>query len=115
MSDQAPTINVHSVHWLSTDPPRPAPTIMSEEETIIFLRINTIGIAKPRNTLAYWRNRGFLKSMRVSNKFVYRLEDALAFAERLSKASEHPDLKKPTEAFGKNRPRRKVQATGGAA
>lgn len=111
MSDPAPTINIHAVHWLSTDPPRPAPTVMSEAETIIFLRLETIGIATPRNTLAYWRKRGFLKSMRVSNKFVYRLEDALAFAERLSKASEHPDLQAATAAFGKDRPRRKVKTT----
>ncbi|MCC6971057.1 MAG: helix-turn-helix domain-containing protein [Phycisphaerales bacterium] len=63
--------------WLSTDPPRPAPEVMSTAEAMIYLRIpiSKRGV----RTLRYYQSKGKLKGFRAGKEIVFRLEELRRF------------------------------------
>lgn len=60
----------------------PAPSILTCEEVLAFLRLDEIKVKKPRTTLDYYRQRG-LKAKRIGRAVRFRLEDVLEFVERM--------------------------------
>jgi hypothetical protein len=67
--------------WLPGDPPTPCPELLTEQEAIRYLRLDTINIKDPSATLRTYRKRGLLKGTQVSKCVFYRrveLENFLA-------------------------------------
>ncbi len=60
----------------------PAPTIMTTEEVIRFLRLDLINVKKPTTTLDYYRQRG-LPSVRIGLAVRFRLEDVVKWVDGL--------------------------------
>lgn len=95
-TQQVQGLNVINVVWMPTNPPRPAPPLLTEAELITFLRLDTMNITEPRKTLAYWREKKILKAVPVSRRgFVYRLVDAVKFADDLVTRRDDPMLRAP--------------------
>ena len=95
------------IHWMPCKPgetPRPAPTIMSQEDAIEFLGMKDGN--KPLESLNYWRRIGKLRGAYVSlGRHSYLLTDLIEFIK--NKSQEAPIVvKPPSKAFGKNRERR---------
>lgn len=63
---------------------RPVPELMTEEEVIRLLRLDTDGPADPHETLKYYRDEGLLKGTRVSRKYRYQRKEILIFLDRLT-------------------------------
>ena len=49
----------------------PCPTLLTEEEAIRYLRLDTLGRKDPSKTLQYYRERGLIKATRISNVNFY--------------------------------------------
>ena len=60
----------------------PVPDLLTEEEAIIYLRLNEDGPANPRKTLKYYRDEGMLRGTRVGHKYCYQRKELLEFLER---------------------------------
>jgi hypothetical protein len=71
--------------WLPGDPPTPCPELLTEEEAIRYLRLDTISIKDPSATLRTYRKRRLLRGTQVSKKVFYRRVELEAFLERLTK------------------------------
>ena len=67
----------------------PAPYILSVDEAIIFLRIDTNGTKHPENTLQYYITEGLLFPITIGKCRKYPLPELLRFIERLSKLKEN--------------------------
>ena len=63
---------------------RPCPDLLTEAEAVRFLRLDCDGPTKPEQTLAYYREKGLLKGVRVGRQMRYRRVDLLAFLARLA-------------------------------
>jgi hypothetical protein len=59
---------------------RPAPAVLTAEETALFLRLG--GNGKAERTLKYWRDQGLLRGVRLGKTLRYRLCDVEAFLDR---------------------------------
>ncbi|MHC4445891.1 MAG: helix-turn-helix domain-containing protein [Planctomycetota bacterium] len=57
---------------LPGDPPQPCPELLTEEEAIRYLRLDTDGPAKPELTLRHYREKGSLRATRIGRKLRYR-------------------------------------------
>ena len=57
----------------------PCPELLTEEETIRYLRLDIDGSADPVNTLTYYRNSRQLKAIKVGRKNRYRRQDLEKF------------------------------------
>lgn len=68
--------------WMPGHPQRRAPAVLSESDLIEFLRLDRA--RNPRRTIKYWRISGKLKSLIISRKCVYRLEDVMTFLKEMS-------------------------------
>jgi len=55
------------------------PELMTEEEAIRFLRLDTDGPANPCSTLKYYRDEGLLRATRVGKKNRYLKAELLKF------------------------------------
>lgn len=67
----------------------PYPELMTENEAIHYLRLDTIkGLKNPRETLARYRAQGILKGTQVSKSVFYRRIELDRFLDRLT--SENP-------------------------
>jgi len=63
---------------------RPAPSVMTEEEFIRWIRLDTLGIKSPKKTLDYYKARGMLRGTHISNRCVYTQEEGLDFLRKLT-------------------------------
>ena len=64
---------------------RPAPALLTEIETIKFLRLDVDGPEHPELTLQYYRQQGLLRPTKVGKKLRYRLSELLRFLEEQTK------------------------------
>lgn len=60
---------------------RPAPLVLTEEETIILLRLDN-GPKRPKYTLQYYREEGLLGGIRIGKRIRYPLEEIIKFLRR---------------------------------
>jgi hypothetical protein len=62
---------------------RPAPAVLTSEETAAFLRLAGTG----QRALKYWRDQGELVGIRIGRKVRYPLDEVLRFlAEKVAKS-----------------------------
>lgn len=61
----------------------PAPFVMTAEEAIKFLRIDTNGTNHPEATLQHYINEGLLKPITIGKCRKYALYELLSFIDRL--------------------------------
>ena len=62
----------------------PAPFIMTEEEAIKFLRIDTNNTKHPEMTIQHYINQGLLTPITIGKCRKYPLSELIKFIERLS-------------------------------
>ena len=67
----------------------PAPFVMTTEDAIIFLRIDTNGTKHPQATLQRYINDGLLNPITIGKCRKYPLTELLRFIERLSELKEN--------------------------
>ncbi len=60
----------------------PVTPLMTEDEAIVYLRLDTINIAEPAGTLRRYRDQGLLKGTQVSKRVFYLREELDAFLRR---------------------------------
>lgn len=65
----------------------PAPELMTESEAIRYLRLDTINIKNPDETLKRYRDDGLLRATQVSKRLFYRRVELDRFLERLTEAN----------------------------
>ena len=62
----------------------PVPELLTEEEAIIFLRLDIDGPKDPTLTLEYYRTQGLLKATRVGKRLRYQKKELLRFLDLLT-------------------------------
>ena len=67
----------------------PVPDLLTEEEAIIYLRLDKDGPANPKKTLKYYRDEGMLRATRVGKKYCYQRKELLEFLERATEQTNH--------------------------
>ena len=68
---------------LPGDPPSPCPELLTEEEAIRYLRLDTVRIAEPSATLRRYRDMGLLRATQVSKRLFYRRVELDRLLDRL--------------------------------
>lgn len=58
------------------------PELLTEQEAIHFLRLDTDTIKTPHRTLKYYRDKGQLRGTRIGNNFCYTKKELLAFIDK---------------------------------
>ncbi len=58
--------------WLPGNPPTPCPELLTEEEAIRYLRLDTVDIRNRKATLRRYREQGLLRGTQVSKRVFYR-------------------------------------------
>ena len=53
----------------------PCPDVLTAEEAIRYLRLDTLGVRDPRNTLRNYREQGLIKATKIGRKNFYRKQD----------------------------------------
>lgn len=74
--------NNKNFNWISPSffsDGKPVPDLLTEEETIKFLRLDTSGSKNPKSTLKYYRDEGRLRATRVGRKYRYMRVELLDF------------------------------------
>lgn len=61
---------------------RPVPVLLTESELIVLLRLDTVGISCPSETIKRYRDSGLLRATQISRKLFYKLDEILAFLDR---------------------------------
>ena len=86
-----PNDSPSSAHLLSAgpvlpgNPPQPCPELLTEEEAVRYLRLDTIhGLRSPGETLARYRAMGSLRGTQVSKSVFYRRVELDRFLDRLT-------------------------------
>ncbi len=75
----------HSRPVLPGAPPQPCPELLTEDEAIRYLRLDTItGLKNPSETLARYRAQGMLRGTQVSKRVFYRRVELDRFLERVT-------------------------------
>jgi len=67
----------------------PAPYVLTSEEAIRFLRIDTNGTKHPEATLQHYINEGLLVAITIGKCRKYPLPELVRFIERLSQLKEN--------------------------
>lgn len=67
------------IAWLPGNPVLPCPELLTEEEAIRYLRLDTISIKDPSATLRNYRKRRLLRGTQVSKCVFYRRVELDAF------------------------------------
>ena len=62
----------------------PCPELLTEEETIRYLRLDIDGPARPENTLRYYREKKKLKGTRVGKHLRYTRKSLDEFMEKMT-------------------------------
>jgi hypothetical protein len=66
-------------------PLQPCPELLTEDEAIRYLRLDTItGLKNPGETLARYRAQGMLRGTQVSKRIFYRRVELDRFLERVT-------------------------------
>ena len=65
----------------------PCPELLTEEEAIRFLRLDSIGVENPANTLRYYRKKGLLRATQVGKCVRYRRIELERLLDRLTEAN----------------------------
>lgn len=73
--------------WLPGIPPSPCPELLTEDEAIRYLRLDTVNIKDPSATLRNYRKRRMLLGTQVSKKVFYRRTELDAFLQRLTEGN----------------------------
>lgn len=60
----------------------PVPDLLTEEEAIIFLRLDKDGPADPHKTLKYYRDHGLIKAAQVGKRNRYLKTELLRFLQQ---------------------------------
>ena len=60
------------------------PDLLTEQELLKFLRLDTNGPANPHETLKYYRDEGLLRATRISKKYLYQKKEVLLFLDKLT-------------------------------
>jgi hypothetical protein len=68
----------------------PCPEVLTEQEAIRFLRIDTTGVKNPETTLRYYREQGLLRGTQIGRNLFYTKTELLSF---LSKQTEFSNRK----------------------
>lgn len=76
----APTI---TIEWLPGAVPVPAPSILTKEEAVRYLRLDTLGRANPMNTLQRYINIGLLKTVVIAGVAMVLRSDADEFVKNM--------------------------------
>ena len=63
---------------------QPCPELLTEAEAICFLRLDTIDIKNPAETLSRYRKEGMLRATQISKKLFYRRKELDQFLDRLT-------------------------------
>lgn len=81
------TINKNDVYFGTVYFPngKPVPEVMTEEEVLRFLRLDSDGPIDPYETLKYYRDEGLLRGTRISRKYLYQKKEILLFLDELTK------------------------------
>ena len=72
---------------LPGDPPRPCPELLTEAEAIVYLRLDTIDVKHPEETLRRYRERGLLRGTQVGKRVFYRRVEVDRFLEKQTEAN----------------------------
>ena len=62
----------------------PVPDLLTEQETIKFLRLDADGPKHPQMTLQHYRKEGLLRATRVGKKLRYLKSELLRFLEQVT-------------------------------
>ena len=62
----------------------PVPELLTEQELLKFLRLDTNGPANPSETLKYYWDEGLLRATRISRRYLYQKKEVLLFLDRLT-------------------------------
>ena len=72
---------------LPGNPPQPCPELLTADEAIRYLRLDTVGIAKPSATLRRYRERRLLRGTQISKRIFYRRAELDRFIERVTEGN----------------------------
>lgn len=87
--DRGHGLPLHAGPVLPGFPPVPCPELLTEDEAVRYLRLDTIaGLKNPAQTLARYRAAGLLRGTQVSKSVFYRRIELDRFLDRLT--SENP-------------------------
>ncbi len=64
---------------------RPVPDLLTEDETIKFLRLDIDGPKVPQATLKYYRDKGLLRATPVGKMNRYQKKELLRFLDALTR------------------------------
>jgi hypothetical protein len=64
----------------------PCPEVLTEDETVRYLRLDLEGSSYPKQTLKYYRDKGELVAIRIGRRNRYRRRDLDDFLSKKSKA-----------------------------
>lgn len=64
----------------------PCPYILTEDELIVFLRLDQVQIKRPHDTIRRYRDAGRLRGVQISHRVFYRLKDVLDFVDKQAEA-----------------------------
>ena len=78
----APMVFVCTPVILPTNPPRPCPELLTADEAVVYLRLDTIDTKYPGETLRYYREKGQLRGTQVGKAVFYRRVELDAFLAR---------------------------------
>jgi len=69
---------------LPGDPPQPCPELLTEDEAIRYLRLDTVNISDPSATLRRYREQRLLKGTQISKRIFYRRAELDRFWQSLT-------------------------------
>ena len=75
---------VAPIVFLPGDPPVPCPELLTECEAIRYLRLDTVDIRHPADTLRRYRDQGLLRATQVSKSLFYRRVELDRFLARIT-------------------------------
>ena len=81
MIDQNNTIHISPSYFPDG---QPVPDLLTEEEAIIFLRLDKDGPANPSQTLKYYRDQGLLKGTQIGKRLRYQRIELLRFLDMMT-------------------------------
>ena len=62
----------------------PVPTLLTEAEALLYLRLDTLGRKDPAKTLQYYREKHLLKATRIGNVNFYTRDSLDAFITEMT-------------------------------
>ena len=72
---------------LPGEPPQPCPELLTEDEAVRYLRLDTINISHPSATLRRYREQRLLRGTQISKRIFYRRAELDRFIERATEGN----------------------------